>query len=337
MHTVPVKLSICIPTFNRASHLRHLTQSILLQDREDLEIVISDNASTDETMEVVAELRFAHRNIRYVRNESNIGADMNLLNAVSNARGEYCWLMGSDDIIEPGAVQAVLAVLSQHSNLAGVSVNLNIYTRDLVLLENAVPVAGGKLTADYLFRDCDECFSSLGLYFGFYSAQVVNRRLWGNVVISVEANRYSTEFVLVYIIGHMLRVNPHWYFLSARCVGNRTGNDSFLQAVGFYQRQVIAHDHFERTLRAIFPRGSKVYRKVLKIALSTYIVRDCVGYKASGLDFGTLWLLILLYTKIYKTFALYWFTVFPILISPRWVIKELRRMFRFFMRKTHEL
>ena len=326
------KLSICIPTFNRSYYLNQLIRSILLQNNDNIEIVISDNASTDETMSLIRGFQANHNNISYFRCDSNVGADRNLLRAVSVARGEYCWLMGSDDVVEPFAVQAVLSILGQHANLAGMSVNLNIYTRELVLQKNAVSVAGGKLTVDRLFHDRDECFTRLGLYFGFFSGQIINKRLWADTIANSEVHRHCTGFILVYIIGLMLKANPEWYFLSARCVGNRTGNDSILDEVGFYQRQVIAHKEFERTISALFPKNSAVYRNVLKLALSTYIVRDCVGYKADGIDVFTLWKLTKLYTKIYKSFIFYWRAIFPIIISPRWAIKELRRVFGMVMR-----
>jgi abequosyltransferase len=323
-----IELSICIPTYNRAFYLKQLIHSIVMQRCDGIEIVVSDNASTDETKAVIEEFQHSHTNIRYVRSEINVGADRNLLNAVRIAHGKYCWLMGSDDIIEPDGINSVMNIISKHSNLAGISVNFNTYTRDLIFVENAVSIAGGKLQEDYLFDNIEECFSRLGLYFGYFSGQIINRRLWDDVVSRKDISTYCEGFLLVYLIGEILKAHPSWYYVNERCVGNRTGNDSILESIGFYKRQVIAHEVFERALRAHFPSNSTAYCDVQNCALSTYIVRDCVGYKSNNIDYSTLWLLILLYTRVYKSFYIYWIVVLPILLTPNWVIRGARGIYR---------
>ncbi|NDC48946.1 MAG: glycosyltransferase family 2 protein [Micrococcales bacterium] len=323
-----IELSICIPTYNRAFYLKQLIYSIIPQCFGGIEIVVSDNASTDETKAVIEEFQHSHTNIRYVRSEINVGADRNLLNAVSNAHGKYCWLMGSDDIIEPGGLNSVLNIIAKHPNLSGISVNFNTYTRDLTRVENAVLIAGGKLKADYLFDNIEECFSLLGLYFGYFSGQIINRRLWHDVVSREDVSSYCEGFLLVFLIGRILKVHPNWYYVNARCVGNRTGNDSILESMGFYQRQVIAHEVFERSLRAHFSPNTAVYRDVQNCALSTYILRDCVGYKSNNINYSALWSLILLYTRVYKSFYIYWIVVLPILITPNWAIRGIRVLYR---------
>ncbi len=87
----PPVLSICIPTFNRAGYLQKTLQSIVAQPgfAESCEIVISDNHSTDATGDVVAPFLSVYKNIRYYRNETNIGADRNFLQLLSLGRGVY--------------------------------------------------------------------------------------------------------------------------------------------------------------------------------------------------------------------------------------------------------
>src|SRR5581483_11636280 len=53
-------------------------------------------------------------NIRYCRNAVNVGLDLNIVNAVEHASGEYCWYMGDDDAVAPGALAALCAYLSGH-------------------------------------------------------------------------------------------------------------------------------------------------------------------------------------------------------------------------------
>lgn len=97
-------LTIGIPTYNGAPHIRETLDSILSQDPNILdskvEILISDNASTDETELIVREYSSKHPNlIRYSKNEINIGFDRNLDMLFKKANGAYVWLMGDDDAL----------------------------------------------------------------------------------------------------------------------------------------------------------------------------------------------------------------------------------------------
>jgi glycosyltransferase involved in cell wall biosynthesis len=90
------KFSIGIPTYNRAHFLRESLGCALAQTADDLEIVVSDNASTDDTAEVV---RGAGSRVRYSRNPTNIGGWRNFRKVVELAQGEYfSWLQDDDAI-----------------------------------------------------------------------------------------------------------------------------------------------------------------------------------------------------------------------------------------------
>jgi glycosyltransferase involved in cell wall biosynthesis len=110
------KLSICIPTYNRAAHLRNCLRSIALNPptaREAVEICVSDNCSPDDTGEVVREAG-AELEIKYHRNARNIGIPGNFLNVVAMASGEFAWLLGDDDLLLPDTLGRLLATLAAH-------------------------------------------------------------------------------------------------------------------------------------------------------------------------------------------------------------------------------
>jgi abequosyltransferase len=98
-------LSICIPTFNRAALLRECLESIE-QDTptHPFEVVVSDNASSDNTLEVLQEFA-AKLPLRWAIQERNVGYDRNFDAVVALAEGDYCWMLGSDDCVEPQAIQ----------------------------------------------------------------------------------------------------------------------------------------------------------------------------------------------------------------------------------------
>lgn len=113
-------LSICIPTYNRAGWLRSSLACGAPQVAAAnglVELVVSDNCSTDDTPRIVQEAQ-ALGPIRYHRNETNIGGDRNVYRLVSElARGEYIWVMGDDDFLREGAVRRVVEALQRHPEL----------------------------------------------------------------------------------------------------------------------------------------------------------------------------------------------------------------------------
>src|SRR5579862_221709 len=108
-------LTIAIPTYNRAQFLRQLLDSLLGQvsGESRVEVLISDNASTDDTAKLVEEKLRNGAELRYVSNPSNIGPDANFLQCFESAAGKYVWIIGDDDLLLPGAVCHVLDHLSQ--------------------------------------------------------------------------------------------------------------------------------------------------------------------------------------------------------------------------------
>ncbi|MBX4200620.1 glycosyltransferase [Candidatus Parcubacteria bacterium] len=113
-----ILLSIAIPTRSRAHYLRicldHITaQFDDLQVKNSIEVVISDNDSQDNTRQVCEEYVQKFPNIKYFRNEKNIGFDGNTIAAVTKSRGKYCWHIGDDDFIQNGALKFIVDFLSK--------------------------------------------------------------------------------------------------------------------------------------------------------------------------------------------------------------------------------
>ena len=112
-----IRLSLCIPTYNRSVYLRELLPRLLDEvaavnsGHAQVELVVSDNASTDSTQEHLTSITYPW--FRLFRNERNIGGDLNFLACVERSGGEYVWLFGDDELIRPGGVGRVLQVLTQ--------------------------------------------------------------------------------------------------------------------------------------------------------------------------------------------------------------------------------
>src|ERR1035438_10666701 len=103
-------LTIAIPTYNRAGCLKELLSVLAdqLKDEPRVELIISDNASPDETPFVVQDFVSRGLRVRYIRNTQNIGADANFLQCFEQALGKYVWLFSDDDLIVPGGLAKIL-------------------------------------------------------------------------------------------------------------------------------------------------------------------------------------------------------------------------------------
>lgn len=104
-------VSIGLPVYNTESHIQQALDSLLAQDYEDFELIISDNASTDRTREICLEYAARDKRIQYYRNERNMGIAWNQNRAFELSSGEYFKWMGSHDYVAPSFISACKQVL----------------------------------------------------------------------------------------------------------------------------------------------------------------------------------------------------------------------------------
>jgi len=109
-------LTCAITTYNRAPWLRHSLTRLLEVTRpwrDVVEVVVCDNASTDDTPDVVARFR-GEPNFAFYRNAENVGMLGNLGVTARASRGAYVWLLGDDDLLTDGAIENILEGLAAH-------------------------------------------------------------------------------------------------------------------------------------------------------------------------------------------------------------------------------
>jgi abequosyltransferase len=163
-------LTIAIPTYNRAAYLRELLSSLAgqLRDEAQLELIISDNGSPDETPAVVEESIAGGMRIRYIRNTQNIGADANFLQCFEQARGKYVWLFSDDDLIVPGGVAKVLEYCQ------GADYDLLSLSNDPIE-ETPTPIAAGPRHDAMDISDPREYAKRVHVFFTFISGNIINK------------------------------------------------------------------------------------------------------------------------------------------------------------------
>jgi hypothetical protein len=121
----PPLLSICISTYNRAPWLARTLPHVLQQAQpygDLVEVLVVDNTSPDDTPALTARFS-AWPNLRVHRNPKNVGMLGNLAVCAREARGDYVWVIGDDDLVLEGALERVLAALALHPDVELVYLN----------------------------------------------------------------------------------------------------------------------------------------------------------------------------------------------------------------------
>ena len=169
------KLSVCIATYSRGRFIGETLNSILGQMSPQVELVIVDGASPDNTPEVVAQCLEQYPELHYYREKENSGADRDYDKAVGYATGEYCWLMTDDDVLIPGAVQRVLAAIEEGDDL--IVVNAEVWNVDLTQkLES--PRLNVAADLKYSRESGENFFAEVANYLAFIGSVVIKRDIW---------------------------------------------------------------------------------------------------------------------------------------------------------------
>lgn len=132
-------VSIGIPTFNRARLLSRTLESILAQDHGDIEAVVSDNASTDDTEAVCRGFAERSQRIRYLRQAHNRGPTANFNAVLAEARGSYFMWLSDDDWLDSNYVSECLRVLTGDPGTAMVAGLCKLYDERSAFLREDPP------------------------------------------------------------------------------------------------------------------------------------------------------------------------------------------------------
>lgn len=157
-------VTICVPTRNRVAALRDTLESIREQDYPCLEVVVSDNGSTDETEQVCLKAVAADERIRYVRQQRNIGLHGNHNFCMDEARGEYLSFFHDHDHHDRCFISRHVAFLERHPRVGLVGSNWGLI--DDVggqLGGRAFPGASVSSGVEYTTRTIRSGRSSIGI------------------------------------------------------------------------------------------------------------------------------------------------------------------------------
>lgn len=227
-----MKLSVCIPNYNRPEKLYRLLCGLAGQIMEEsltgqVEICISDDRSPESPDEVVAQVRRLYPDLRitYRVNEKNRGMDYNFLQSVMISGGEYCWIVGNDDEPEEKALKTILHYISDASPDILVC-PFHIYDEDGKILLTIEPMENEKNEALYFHTGNQEEYEELltrardgNALFCFLSNVVFRRADWlkhGDMF----SDKMNTIFIQMYMNLQTLKEGAVYAYIPEKFIKN---------------------------------------------------------------------------------------------------------------------
>ncbi len=183
-------LSICIPTYNRSEYLSESFKILSEQVGnyvEDIEIIVSDNCSTDNTNEVICSfIDNGLLKITYNKNEENIGGWKNIEKVVSLSSGKYVFVMGDDDLLSPDFFDIIMKYLKKYEDIGIIHWNRltgDINCSNTFIKDSNYTMMEQKLSPkQFIFDKLDK--------FNFISSLIFNRKVWDRGASYVKHDEY---------------------------------------------------------------------------------------------------------------------------------------------------
>jgi len=216
-----IKLSICISTLNRAGYIKQTLDTIVPQLNENVELIIVDGGSSDNTKDIVEKYINQNTCVKYFQEIINSGFDIDYDKAIKYSQGEFCWLMTDDDLLELNAVNKVLSKIKKNIDL--IIVNSKVMNTDfsIVLSERQL-----KITKDVLYSDeRNILLKYVGASLSCICCIVIRRSVW------LSRNRepfYGTFFIHVGVVFQSPQIN-NIYLISDPLILIRYGNATWTQ------------------------------------------------------------------------------------------------------------
>lgn len=308
-------LSIAIPTYNGGRTIKECILSFINQIDSNVEIVISDNCSTDNTPQVISELQLSFPGkIRYHRNAENIGMDRNFDNAVRIANGVYVWILSDDDIVvDSQAVQKILKVVDGRIDLG--SIFANYENKDVPILRDYTEVNGDQYFEITQFKNT------------LISSTIVNKKIWSELDLTSYYGTYWTH------IGYLIYANSK--YKSAIVCSELVNQIKYLMAERRWGQNGTFYN-VGLNLALIYSKLSSLgYSKETcdKALLYTYdkLFWNIVLGKAFGLKIRMKD--IKLCIAIYGRFISFWIFYLPLSFVPTSIFAKSLDFFRFVKRK----
>jgi len=298
------ELSICIPTYNRSSSLEALLKKIIsLKSNHNIEIIVSNNCSTDNTDFICKKIKEQEKNFKYIRQKENLGFALNVEAVIKEANGKYLWLLGDDDLLLDDSLELIMANI-QASQSGWLIFNFIKDGKKLF-----------KIPKNSKLFSLDSCLYSLGIWSSFMSISVLRKDAMTNIE-EVKKNNYFA-FSLSLKAGAEKGVE----FIDS-CIVIRKKDD--ISKHRFNEINTYAIDFFEYLDGLVKEKQIKqktrnqLANQFFFGIISVYAIKN----KLSSKDLEEFWRIY----RVHKKVLGFYFTLLPIYFFPRRIIIFFLRM-----------
>ena len=242
----PITLSICIPTYNFGAFIGETLKSIIDQAGDDVEIIVVDGASTDNTAAVIRDFQKYFPRLTYYLLDKKGGIDKDLAKTVELAHGDYCWLLSSDDVLKSGVIDRIRREMTAGydvylCNRIECDINLNpVYNRSW--FSRTTDDAIFDLSTKSGLLDYFNKAISIGALFSYMSSIIVRRKKWDET--GYDDRFTGTNYAHVFRLFTMLLHGGQLKYIKEPLVLCRGEHDSFLQK-GTAHRYLIDVDGYQ--------------------------------------------------------------------------------------------
>ena len=176
-----LKLTIAIPSYNKGKTISRTLDSIESQITDEVEVLISDNASTDDTEAIVREYQKKYGNIRYLKQKTNIGADGNFLKCYLEAKGQYIYLLSSDDILADGAISVIMSFINANPDVDVVFLNHYFFDGNDIGIEANANRMFLDIKSNYITTDKDKFISEVKYQLTYMCSFMLSKKAFESV------------------------------------------------------------------------------------------------------------------------------------------------------------
>ncbi len=319
-------LSICIPTCNRPIKLKRLLESIFSQVTPEVEIVIGDDSSGFETEKIIKK-NFPNDRIFYYRNKhqkfdegpNSSKFDRNLLGITKQASGKYIWWFGDDDEMQPGAINHVLDIIKQKSNITLIWVNHYVFSQN-------IPAFNWR--KDKFFEDKNQVIEDVANLLGFISSIIFRKDGISNIDEKKMEKFIGSGFINLYLVMHILSKNGKFFYINYPYVCIHLSSVNEISYDGF---QVFTVNFYNIVMSFKKSFLKKSFKKMLAKNFG-HVWRGILVSWLRGYDTpkGKLWIIF----KLYWNFPEFWLAA-PFFMMPKFITKFGYFFYKKILRRTY--
>ena len=310
------KLTIAIPIYNGGKTIKRLLDCIFSQNfsTDDVDIIICDNGSTDNTLEVIKPYE---DKFRLYKNETNLGADKNFELCVTRSTSEYVWILGDDDYLKDNTINTILDKINSKS-YACIFINFSLYD---IKVKKEVVERFITLKEDIVAKGITQFLECTNIAANFLSSIIHNKAAFESINTSKYYNTHFLQFAVI-----LDYVNDRDVLVIADPLVINMG-DSSERDVNIGGGAVKTYNNLYTIVKNAETKFlSKSERKRIGVLMQKMLRYRILASKRLGLKVDKVFLKEL--TNNFKSYPSFWLIDMPLLATPKILINLIYKLYR---------